>query len=78
VINNAIDMFNELNDSVVFVEDAVRNLRQSLSDGNIEPGEGVVLTADDEASVVLAARDVKAHLAVVRAELDLLKQSYSR
>lgn len=78
VINNAIDMFNELNDSVVFVEEAVRNLRQSLSDGNIEPGEGVALTADDEASVVLAARDIKAHLAVVRAELDLLKQSYSR
>lgn len=78
VINNAIDMFNELNDSVAYVEDAVRNLRQSLRDGNIEPGEGVALTDDDEASVVLSARDVEAHLAVVRAELNLLKQSYSR
>jgi hypothetical protein len=78
MINNAIDMFNELNDSVVFVEDAVRNLRQSLRDGNIEPGEGVALTDDDEASVARSARDVEAHLAVVRAELQVLKQSYSR
>ena len=62
---------------MVFVEDAIRNLRQSLRDGNIEPGEGVALT-DDEASVVLSARDVEAHLEVVRAELNLLKQSYSR
>jgi hypothetical protein len=75
-INNAIDMFNELNDSVVFVEDAVRNLRQSLRDGNIKPGEGVALTNDDEASVARSARDVKAHLAVVRAELQVLKQFY--
>ena len=78
MINNAIDMFNELNDSVVFVEDAVRNLRQSLRDGNIEPGEGVALTDDDEASVARSARDVEAHLAVVRAELQVLKQFYSR
>lgn len=77
-INNAIDMFNELNDSVVFVEDAVRKLRQSLRDGNIEPGESVALTDDDEASVARSARDVEAHLAVVRAELQVLKQFYSR
>ena len=51
-INNAIDMFNELNDSAVFVEDAVRNLRQSLRDGSIEAGESVALT-DDEASVAV-------------------------
>jgi len=77
-INNAIDMFNELNDSVVFVEDTVRNLRQSLRDGNIEPGESVALTDDDQASVARSARDVEAHLAVVRAELQVLKHFYSR
>lgn len=77
MINNAIDMFNEVNDSVVFVEEAVRNLRQSLRDGNIEPGERVALTDDDEASVARSARDVEAHLAVVRAELQVLKEYYS-
>lgn len=34
---------------MVFVEDAVRNLRQSLRDGNIEPGEGASGTEPAEA-----------------------------
>ena len=78
MINNAIDMFNEVNGSVVFVEEAVRNLRQSMRDGDIEPGERVALSDDDEASVMRSARDVEAHLSVVRAELQLLKEYYSR
>lgn len=78
MINNAIDMFNELHVSVGFVEDAVRNLRQSVRDGDIELDEGFVLTDDDELSFARSAQEVRAHLAVVRAELQLLKQYYSR
>lgn len=76
MINNAIDMFNVLSDSVVFVEDAVSTLRQSLRDGEIEPGEGVELTDDDEAYVARSARNVLAHLAVVGAELQALQLFY--
>lgn len=78
MINNVIDMFNEVNDSVVFVEETVRNLRQSMRDGDIELGERVALTDDDEMSVTRSARDVEAYLAVVRAELEVLKEYYSR
>lgn len=77
MINNAIDMFNLLNDSVAFVEDAVRHLRQSLRDGAIMHGEGVALTDDDVASVGRSNRDVRAQMAAVRTDLLLLKQFYS-
>lgn len=76
MINNAIDLFNVLNDSVVFVEDAVSTLRQLLRDGEIEPGEGVALTDDDEAYVARSVRDVLTHLAEVGAELQVLQQFY--
>jgi len=78
MINNAIDMFNELHFSMVFVEDVVRSLRQSVRDGDIELGEGFALTDDDEDSVALSAQAVEVYLSVVRAELQLLKQFYSR
>jgi hypothetical protein len=78
MVNNAIDMFNELNDSVVFVEGTVGKLRQLQRDGTLEPDERVALTDEDEATVARSARAVGAHLAVVRAELQLLKQFYSR
>lgn len=76
MINNAIDLLNVLSDSVVFVEGAVRTLRQALRDGEIEPGEGVALTDDDVAFVARSVRDVLAHLAVVGAELQVLQQFY--
>ena len=78
MINNAIDLYNALNESVMFVEESVRGLRQMLRAGAIQPGEGVALTDDDEAFVVKSARQVQAHMAVVRAELQVLKRFYVR
>ena len=68
MINKAIDMFNEPNNSVFLAENARHNLRQSLRDGKIEAGE-IVALSDDEASVARFARGVKAQLTAVRAKL---------
>jgi hypothetical protein len=78
MINNAIDICDALDGSAVFVEESVRNLRQSMRAGHIQPGEGVALTDDDEAIVAGSVSAVQAHLAVVRAELEVLKRFYSR
>jgi hypothetical protein len=78
MINNAIDICDALDGSAVFVEESVRNLRQLMRDGHIRPGDGVALTDDDEAIVVGSVSAVQAHLAVVRAELEVLKRFYSR
>lgn len=78
MINNAIDICNALDGSVVFVEESVRNLRQAMRDGHVQPGHGVALTDDDEATVVGSVREVQTRLAVVQAELQVLKRFYSR
>ncbi len=78
MINNAIDIYNAVNESVVFVEASVHSLRQMLRAGTIQPGEGLALTDDDEAFVVGSAREVQAHMAVVRVELQVLKRFYGR
>lgn len=78
MINNAIDIFEALNGSVVFVEESVRNLRQSMREGHVQLGHGEALTDDDEAAVVGSAWEVQTHLAVVRAELQVLRRFYSR
>jgi len=78
MINNAIDIFNALNESVAFVDGMVRNLGRSLRDGDTKPGEGIALTEDDEALVARSVWDVATRLAVVRTELQVLKQFFSR
>jgi hypothetical protein len=78
MINNAIDIYNTLDGSVAFVEATVRHLRQSVRNGDIASGNGVRLTDEDEAAVVRSARETAIHLDVVRAELNVLKQFYSR
>lgn len=78
MIKNATDICDALNGSAVFVEESVRNLRQSMRDGHVLPGHGVALTDEDEATVVGSVREVQTRLAVVRAELQVLRRFYSR
>jgi hypothetical protein len=78
MVNAAIDLFNEVNDSVVFVQETIGHLRQALRDGDIAPGDRVSLVDDDVAAAARAGRDIEAQLAKVRAELKVLKQFYSR
>ncbi|HMN94269.1 MAG TPA: hypothetical protein PKC60_13645 [Hydrogenophaga sp.] len=78
MINNAIDLFNTVHQSVVFVEETVVQLRQSMRSGDILPGEGIALTDEDEAKLVRSSAEIKARLDRVRAELLLLKQFHLR
>lgn len=78
MINNATDLLDAVHQSVVFVEEAVVQLGHSLRRGDIPAGEGVALTEEDEATFVRSARDVKARLDRVRAELQVLGQFYAR
>ena len=76
MINNAIDLFNAVHQSVVFVEETVVQLGRSLRNGDITAGEGIALTDEDQLSVVRSATDVKARLERVRTELDRLRRFY--
>lgn len=78
MMDNAIDMYNTLNMSVTFVEIAVGQLGRALREGDILPGKGATLTENDEASLYRTASDIKARLALVGAELEVLLQFYSR
>lgn len=73
MIDNAIDVFNVLHDSTVFVEDTVQHLRQAIREGGIDPDEGVRLSDDDVAVVRLSAKQVLQKLAAVRTEIQVLK-----
>jgi hypothetical protein len=78
MINIAVDLFNTVHQSVVFVEETVVQLRRPIRHGDIRPGEGVTLTDEEEAMFVRSAADLKIRLDRVRAELQLLKQFYLR
>ena len=79
MIDNAIDIFNELQASVAFVAETVQHLRQALRDGSLEPGEQTVALEDaDVAATRVAVRDIEARMDVVRGELQALKQFFTR
>ena len=79
MIDNAIDVFNELQASVAFVAETVQHLRQALRDGSIEPGEQTVALDDaDLAAMRAAVRDIEARMDPVRLELQALKQFFTR
>ena len=74
MINNAIDVFNMLNDSVVFVETTVIHLREAMRDGSLDAGElPAPLTDYDVAAVAAAAARVRQQVEPVRLEIARLK-----
>lgn len=78
MIDNAIDLFNSVHDSVVFVKDAVQTLREAIRTGHLEPETHQRLTEQDVLGVEGATRVVELSLARVRDELVQLKLFYTR
>lgn len=78
MIDNAIDLFNTLNDSIVFVREAVRDLRQQIGTGALQPGAGRRLTDEDVDAVEAGTLGSATALAPVRDELERLKRFYER
>lgn len=77
MIDNAIDLFNDIDGAVVFVQDTVRNLREELRAGRIELSDRQRLTEADVHATDAAGRDIASALARVRAEILVLKRFYA-
>lgn len=78
MIDSAIDVFNAVHDSSVFVTDTVANLARSLQQGELTLEPGLALGDADVAEARRVAQAVQAQLAPVRAELEGLKRFYGR
>jgi hypothetical protein len=77
MIDNAIDLFNMIESSVGFVQETVRNLREEVRAGRIEPATPLRLADADALAVEQAGRGIATTLARVRAEILLLKAFYA-
>jgi hypothetical protein len=78
MINNAIDIFNAVQRSTAFVAQAVGNLRAALLRKEIEPDQDSRLSDDDVAAVQRSTEAVARQLAVVRAEIQVLRDFQTR
>lgn len=78
MVDNAIDVFNALNDSTVFVTETLGHLRAALLREEIELDESVQLSDADLAAARQALAATSRQLARVRAEIQVLKAFQSR
>lgn len=73
MVDNAIDLFNAVHDSALFVAETVANLRAAIVEGDIPPDAPGSLTDADVQAVRQATAAVRATLEPVRAEIAVLK-----
>jgi hypothetical protein len=78
MLDNAIDLFNAVHDSAVFVADTVTNLRAAIIEGDIPADAPGSLADADVQAVRQATAAVRATLEPVRAEIELLKAMLAR
>lgn len=78
MIDNAIDLFNELNASVEYCDETVRHLRRELVEGRLSEGPQARLSAQDQQDFAAAVQGVRQTMARVRSEIESLKRFYSR
>jgi hypothetical protein len=78
MLDNAIDLFNAVHDSAVFVAETVTNLRAAAIEGEIPPDAPGSLTDADVQAARQATAAVRAALEPVRAEIELLKALLAR
>lgn len=73
MVDNAIDLFNQVETSIAFVDEAVRHLRAELSAGRIERGDGVQLDDEQAIQVAIELARLRERLAPTREALQQLK-----
>jgi len=78
MIDNSVDVFNALNASMEFCDDAVRQLRADLAAGRLDEVPRTGLSAQDQEAFTAELREVRQELARVRTEIESLKRIYSR
>lgn len=78
MIDNAIDMYNTVEESIAFVEQAARALRDDIRAGHIETGPRQQLSDEELLALEQATAATRRTLQPVHAELLALKQFYLR
>lgn len=79
MIDNAVDVFNSLHDSLVFCDETVAHLQRQLATAELELPPGPArLTAQDARDFAAAVQDSRALIERVRLEIEVLKRSYPR
>lgn len=73
MVDNAIDLVNQVEASIAFVEEAVRHLRAEVLAGRIVTGEGVALDDGQALQVALDGARLRERLAPTREEVLRLK-----
>lgn len=76
MIDNAIDLFNAVHESVAFVRETVAGLRDEVGSGRLQPASGQGLTEGDAQAVDAACRRVGLALDRVRDEVARLRRFY--
>ena len=77
MVNNAVDVFNTLHDSLVFGEQTVTYLHAELTGGRTEPPTAAEsLGAEEARAFVTSSREIRAGLEGVRREIEALKRRY--
>lgn len=76
MIDNAVDLFNDTEASVAFVQETVRDLREEVRAGRIQPEGPQQLADGDVRAVEAAGGEIAPQMARVRAEIEALKRFY--
>lgn len=76
MVDNAVDLFNLVNDSIYFCRETVRHLREELAAGRLQPGVTDHLTAQEAADFDAASQAMRDRLPRVREAIEALKQFY--
>lgn len=76
MIDNAIDLFNTTYDAIAHAEQTVRELREALAAGLLEPSATDSLTEDEHRAFVERLREAARRVEPVRAEIEALKRFY--
>jgi hypothetical protein len=76
MINNSIDLFNAVNDSLAFTKEYIVSFRKDILDGAIKTQAGEHLSDEEARADLLTLANISMQLDRVRSEIEVLKRFY--
>lgn len=76
-IDNAIDLFNTTHEAIIHAEQSVRQLREALTAGQLEPAGADSLTVEEQRAFEQQLREAARQLEPVRVEIEALKRFFA-